>query len=317
MIDDLKFVQGAVAKKDLAPELTHFQIKDGRITGYNGHIALSSPINLKLDVVPRAVPLIKAIQSCKETVQINLTPKGRLSIKSGPFKAFVECLEEKEFPDLTPKGETIELDGKLIEHFKLLEPFIAEDASRKWARGILLNGYSAFATNNIVLIEVWLGYHFPFAVNIPHSAIKELIRIKQEPTSIQLDESIITFHFSEGRWLKTQVYTTEWPDLTKILDNPAQPVPCGTDFYDNCEQLIPFTDEHDAVYFNGEELSTSKHDEQGARFATENIPTEGAFNLTQLLKLKGVAKTIDFSLYPAPVLFFGDNIRGAIIGQRI
>ena len=135
--------------------------------------------------------------------------------------------------------------------------------------------------------------------------------------NLQLDESNITFHFSEGRWLKTQVYTTEWPDLTKILDNPAQPVPCGTDFYDNCEQLIPFTDEHDAVYFNGEELSTSKHDEQGARFATEDIPVEGAFNLTQLLKLKGVAKTIDFSLYPAPVLFFGDNIRGAIIGQRV
>ena len=43
MIDAVKFVQGAVAKKDYVAELTHFLIQDNRITGYNGIMGLSSP----------------------------------------------------------------------------------------------------------------------------------------------------------------------------------------------------------------------------------------------------------------------------------
>jgi hypothetical protein len=39
------------------------------------------------------------------------------------------------------------------------------------------------------------------------------------------------------------------------------------------------------------------------------------FNLKQLQKLETVATTIDFSLYPRPCIFYGDLIRGAIMGM--
>jgi len=32
--------------------------------------------------------------------------------------------------------------------------------------------------------------------------------------------------------------------------------------------------------------------------------------------LQGNVKTIDWSLYPAPCMFFGDKLRGAIVGMR-
>ncbi len=44
MLSALKFVKGAVSTKDYVPALTHFQIKGGRVTGYNGKLSLSSPI---------------------------------------------------------------------------------------------------------------------------------------------------------------------------------------------------------------------------------------------------------------------------------
>ena len=224
MLSSLKFVQGSLSRKDLVPELSHFRIKDGFIKGFNGHIGLCSPIDLELDVTPNGSQFVKAIQTCKETIALHVTPKGKLSIKSGKFKALIDCLKNEDFPEILPEGEFIKLDGKLLESLRKLEPFIADDAAKAWARGILFKGESAYATNNVILVETWLGYRFPIEVNIPNSAIQELIRIGEEPTSLQITANKITFHFEGDKWLTTQTYSTEWPDLTRILEQPCKPI---------------------------------------------------------------------------------------------
>ena len=99
MLSSLKFVQGAVAKKDFVPALNHFRIEGGRVKGYNGMIALCGPIDLDLSITPKALEFTKAIQACTDTISLHITPAGRLSIKSGRFKAFVDCLDEA-FPAL-------------------------------------------------------------------------------------------------------------------------------------------------------------------------------------------------------------------------
>ena len=45
MLKALKFVQGAVSKKDLVPALTHFRIENGTVRSYNGMLALCTPIS--------------------------------------------------------------------------------------------------------------------------------------------------------------------------------------------------------------------------------------------------------------------------------
>src|SRR5690606_31461165 len=107
MLDALKFVQGAVARRDFVPALTHFQIRDGYIRGFNGKIALCAPIDLDLDATPKAAPFIKAIEACRDTVELSLTPNGRLAIRSGSFKAYIDCLEGEEFPNVEPEGDEV------------------------------------------------------------------------------------------------------------------------------------------------------------------------------------------------------------------
>ena len=223
MLDALRFVQGAVAKKDFVPALTHFRVDRGTIRGYNGMLGLCCPIDLDLNVSPRAVPFIKAIQTCQDTIQLHVTPAGKLSVKSGKFKALVDCIQE-DFPEVEPEGTSIELNGGLLAALKLLAPMIADDASRPWARGILFRGQSAFATNNIIIAEYWLGYHFPVEINIPRAAVVELLRIKEEPISMQIAENSATFHFSGNRWLRTQTHTTQWPDISpRVRDRRGHP----------------------------------------------------------------------------------------------
>jgi len=316
MLDSLKFVQGAIAKKDYIPALTHFYIGDGFVKGYNGRIALCGPINLDLNVKPLAVPFVRAIQACTKTINLSRSSNGKLYIKSGTFRAFIECTED-EYPDIEPEGELIPITKPITPPLKILEPFIAKDATRPWARGILFRGSSVFATNNIVLMEIWTGYKFPVEVVVPHAAIVELIRIKEEPEAIQVCSNSITFHFRNHRWLKTQLTTDEWPDVSKILDRDSNQLPLPLGFFEACETIKPFVDETERVYLVDGKVATSTEVAAGASVDVAGIVGPACFNFGQLMLLQNIIKTIDLSAYPAACLFFGDKLRGALIGIRV
>lgn len=314
MLDALRFVQGAVAKKDFAPALTHFLIENGRISGYNGRVALSAPIALDITAYPKAVPFVRAIEACRETVVMHMTPTGRLAIKSGNFKAFIECYSE---PPIIPQpdGEAIDAAPELLEGLRLLSPFVAEDASRPWARGVLLDGETAFATNNIILIQYWHGVPVSRPLNVPIESIDELLRVEVTPEKIVIGKNAISFLFSGDRWLRSQLYSTEWPSVVgQILDKAGDPRPWPEGFFDALERLSKLTGPENRIYVSPEGLATSDNPDDGASIALPGCNGSAKFNRQMLSKLEGVATSIDLSVQPAK--FEGNRLRGVISGMR-
>lgn len=318
MLTELKFVQGSVAKKDFMPALTHFVIENGTVRGYNGTIALCSPIPFDIACKPKAEPLVKAINNCSDTIALSVTPAGRLGVKSGKFKTFIECVDG-DTPHVLPSGQRYELDGEaLVVGLKAVAPFIGEDASRVWCNGVLLRGHSMFATNNIILVEYWVGSSLPFEVNIPKPAVRELLRIGEAPTHVQMDDHSVTFHYSAGRWLRTQLLPVEWPDLARVLDtaNPAGMQPVDAELYAGLRVVKPFTDKMGRVLLGERVMRTHTTEGEGAAYDLPEFPHTGVFNVEMLELLEGVAQQVDFSTYPKPCHFYGERLRGAIIGMK-
>lgn len=313
MIDSIRFVQRAVSSKKFNPVLTHFLIRNEQVKGFNGTLGLCGPIECQLDMAPNAAQFIRAINACEDTIALSES-KGRLCVKSGKFRTFVDCVKLDEFPDIQPAGTIIRLVNPILPVLKKLEPFVATDASRAWSCGVLLRGQSAFATNNVALIECWLGYDFPHEVNIPHEAVRELIRIGDEPYALQFCEDRITFLFEEDRWLTTLVYALDWPDVYKVLDLSsnmnAQPI--RPEFFDAVETLLPFTDDMNRIHLHPDHISTGT--EELATTVAVVTPGAGIWNGHVLMALKGVTNTIDLTADKGA--FFGDNIRGMIMAFR-
>jgi DNA polymerase III sliding clamp (beta) subunit (PCNA family) len=184
MLKELKFVQGAVAKKDLLPAMTHFRIEGGTVRSYNGTLAISSPIPLDLDCCPKADEMVKAISRCTDEIMMTITPGGKLSVKSGPLRTLVPLIQG-ETPHVQPAGEPFAFDGEeFLRACKAIEPFIGADASRPFTNGVLLEGQSAFATNNVCLVQYWMSTPFPLRVNVPRAAIREVLRIDRAPQQL-------------------------------------------------------------------------------------------------------------------------------------
>ncbi len=319
MLEELKFVQGAVAKKDLVPSMTHFRIENGTVRSYNGTLALSSPIALDINCTPNAVELVRAISQCDQTVTLNMETNGKLHIVSGRFSAYIDCIDG-ETQHVEPSGEVVNFDGvALLKAIETLMPFVGDDASRPWTNGILFRDHSAFATNNVCLVEYWLGVRSPVVINIPRAALKEMLRIGEPPTYAQMDQNSLTLHYSDGRWIRSQLLVVNWPDMRNILDKECKPQPLDRTLFEAIEKIESFTDAAGRVYLqNGYARTHHENDGRvGASYAVENLTIEGLYQVKMLSLLNGVATHGDFSRYPEPALFFGNNLRGAIIGMRL
>ncbi len=320
MLKELKFVQGAVAKKDFIPAITHFVISKGEVRAFNGTIALSSPLACDIECMPKAIPMVQAIARCEETISLSMTPAGRLSIRSGKFKAFIECVNEST-SHVEPEGTRFEMnpaEGKLLlEGLKKVLPFVGNDASRQWVNGILLRDMSVFATNNVSLIQYFVGVKFPHVVNIPKAAILEMIRIGESPLYGQISETSITFHYADGRWIRSQLYETKWPDLSRILDVISNPEPVPAKLFEGLEVIKPFVNKLGQVFITERGLRTHEVEDEGAAFDLDWAHKDSLFNIEILALLEGVAETADFNLAPNPCMFFGPRWRGALIGMRM
>lgn len=321
MLKELKFVQGAVAAKDYVPELQHFKISGGRVEGFNGMLALSTPIDLDLTAMPKAVSFVKAIERIPDNseVALNMTQAGRLSIKGGKARFFVECWEATHAtPHVAPAGEIHAMPPGILAVMRKLAPFMGIDASRPWACGILFNGQLASATNNIVAIQHWLhDLDFPSPINIPSMAIKEMLRIGQDPVAMQSEERAITFHYANGAWLRTSLLEQEWPvDLARVLDRPCNALPIAPGIYDAVQRLDAFGGKEGRVYLRDGQVSTSLVEGEGAVVEVDELVANGCFHINQIVSLSETATTIDWGLYPSPVIFYGNDLRGAIMGIK-
>lgn len=315
MLKELRFVQGAVARKEFVPAMTHFCIENGTVRSFNGSIALCSPIPFDINCSPKAETLVKAISQCKETITLSMTPANRLRIQSGKFRAFIDTIEGPT-AHVEPEGEEITVDGEiLLKSFKTIFPFVGDDASRPWTNGILLRDQSAFATNNVCLVEYWLGMQLPFTANIPREAIREILRIDEAPTHLQMATNSVTFHYTDGRWIRAQLLELNWPDLRKVLEHECNMQPVDQRIFKGLEALQSFVDNVGRVFIKDGVMRT--HDEQdiGASFEIEDLPVNGLYQIKMLNLLKSVATVADFTRYPEPTLFYGDRLRGAIIGM--
>lgn len=313
LLQALKFVAGAVAKSDYLPALQHVAIGGGFVVSFNGTVALCAPVTLDLAACPRADIFAKAIAACTEPAQLHLTEQG-LTVQSGALRVTVPCTHDT-FPRVFPEGFAFPLGGPLLPAFKALLPFVSTDTTKQWSNGILLRGSAAYATNNAILVEYWLGgTHFQVELNIPLAAVRALVHTNEEPARLQLTEKSATFHFADGRWMRTQLHPTTWPQsLTSLLSHTAAtPLPEG--FFAALAQLAGFAEDGDA-HLSAEGIGTSTDSKLGAHVALAGLTPGPRFSVQQLSKLAELATAIDFADYPQPCRFIGGNARGVILGK--
>ena len=322
LIAALQFV--SIAQKDKGSTFqTHCQIANNQIVAFDGNLSAGHYVEDELTACPQTKVLKEALLKCGQALSITQLDNKRLAIKSDKFSAFVPCFTD-EMPLIVPDLPVAPIDDRLKTGFEVVGLLAKEGAERVVLASILLNANSMIGTNGHIVVEYWHGINLPCGLVLPKSFISAILKTDKTLSQFGFSSSYIdnkiqyhslTFYFSDNSWIKTQLYNEDWPDTEKILGLNSNAWLLPESFFDAINILASLASEN-RFYFFPDVIKTSLDETAGASYEVEGLLGGKTFSAEYLKLLCGFAKCFDFTTYDDKALFFGENIRGAIISCR-
>ena len=309
----LRFVALA-QREDGEPYQTHLILSNGTAISYDGTLAAGAITNEALEACPHTDLLIKALARASGSVAITQTSANKLTIKSDndKFTAHVACLPREIMPTITPDNPIAPINNEFIAGLKQIAGVATENGTHVVTSSILVRRFSMVATDRNIMFEYWHGIDLPtFA--LPKAAAIALVKCGKELQWFGFSQHSVTFYFTDNTWLRSQLYDGVWPDVDRILETPSNPWPVPPSFYDGVRAVAPFN-EQGWVTFKKGKLASDAAEGEGAEYNVAGVPEGPVFNAKYLLMLEPLAKTVDFVALPGKAAFFGDKLRGVMMG---
>lgn len=309
-----------VSEKLGAPYETHVGLRNNWAIAFNGIVAAGSPITEDLTCYPHNLLLIEALSKCDDNFSLTQLDNGRLSIKSGKFKAVVPCLDPDLMQTALPDPQIVGITNKFKEAVEAVGVLANENAQHVITGSVLMNGASVISSNRVMLMEYWHGLDLPPNIPLPKQFVAALVKCKKNLSGFGFSNSSCTFYFEDGCWLRTQLYSDTWPDVSSILNRDANLWTIDQNFFKALEAVAPFSEDGN-IYSDLNLLRSHADEGVGATFECNGIPKGFVYPIKQLQIMKPYARSIDYMASGVHdssycLVFQGDFMRGVISGRQ-
>lgn len=312
LLEAIKFINLAQRKEGESYKL-HCKLQNNFATAFDGVIACGHKIEDSLDAQPRTEVLLKALAKCGNSLSITHVD-NQLAIVSGKFKVFVPCDPNPQIV-IRPDPPCAALDARLAASLAIVGDLPEEGDERTACRSVLIQAGSVVGCRRgHVIIEAWHGIELPPGLCVPVRAIKAILDSKKELTQLGFSASSVTFYFSDGSWIRSQLDEGKWPDYQRMLNlSPKyETVPGG--LFDGLQTLKDFSEDKRIRLKNGS-ISTHSNSGVGASVDCDEISGNATFATAYLEYMKDLATEADF-YHDRGCFFIGERdgikVRGAI-----
>lgn len=307
-----------VSEKLGASYETHIGLRNKWAIAFNGIIAAGSPIEEDIYCYAHTITLIDALSKCEETYSLTQL-EGKLSIKSGKFKALVPCLDPTLMQEALPDPLIAPITNKFREAVEAVGVLASENAQHILTASVLMNGPTVISTNRVMLLEYWHGLDLPPNVPLPKQFVAALVKQKKNLTGFGFSSCSATFWFEDGSWLRTQLYNDEWPDVSRILNREANLWSIDANFFKALDAVEKFSADGN-IYFHNGKINSHPDEGVGASYELAGLPNDVIYPAKQLNIMKPFVKRIDFKAQGIHdssycLVFQGDVCRGVISGR--
>ena len=304
-----------VSRDEGSPQDTHILIKDKTATAFNGTIGAGCIIEEDLTVAPHTKTFLNALMKCGEHYTLTQLD-NKLSIKSGPFKAIIPCIDPTLLCFPTPDANIAPIDDKFKEALSIVEKVKPENGQKIFLVANLLNGPSIIATDGKILVEAWHGLNLPTNIPFPKALIPVILDSKKL-IGFGISQSTVTFYLEDNSFIRSQLYAEAFPDLASILNRPSTPITIPDTFFKGLDAIKEFSI-NGFVYFEDGKLLSRSSEGIGAEFEIPELKKGPVYSIKYLSLIKDIAEKIDFYV-PAErdssmISFVGKGCRGVLMG---
>jgi hypothetical protein len=312
LLEALKFLSVVTKEVGLSNE-THIILANKTASAFNGVLSAGVAIKEELFTCPHNYLMQKALSKCTANFSITQSNQSQLSIKSDKFKAIIPCLDVTLLQTSIPDQPIAEINDSFKEGLSIVGILANENAQSVVAASILMNGNTLIATDRLVIIEYWHGIDLPPGLALPKALIAALGKCQKKLTKFGFSKHSVTFWFEDNSWIKTQLYPSEWPNVSSILDRQSNPLPISPDLWAALDAVADFSP--DGLVHTRDRLLCSHADlNAGASYEAAGLPLGLTLSAKQLSFIRPWVKRIDWNAGNV-ILAYGDNCRAAIAGR--
>jgi len=316
LLKAIKFLK-LCQKKTGTLEQRHSSISGNWACATNEMITMGTKIEEDLVACPHTLKFEEALKKVGEDLSITQVSPVALSVKSGMFKAFVECAEVGQIKISPPDENVAVIDDRIKDAFSILAPIATEGATNAAYASVLLRAGSAVATNGYLLTEVWHGIDLPpVQMALPKQAVSAVVKSGKPLKGFGFSNSSVTFWFEDESFIKTQLFGEQYPSYETLFEcENLNPWPVPDEFFKAVKAIKNFT-EMGMVYFKEGKLASDEVEFEASTYTIEGLPEGMGFNSKYLLMVEKVFDKVHFETVDGSdrALFFGENTRGVVAG---
>lgn len=293
----------------------HCLINNHWIVATDGVLTIGTKIEEDISACPRTNELLRALEKCGAKLSITQLNENFLLVKSGKFKAAIQCVKFEDLPALSIDPSTAKINDEIKTAFSELNWLINDGAQKAWQGALLLQDKSIVSCNGHVLLEYWHGLDLPNNTLIPKAAAIAISKTNKALISFGRSENSATFYFEDDSFLKTQLFNDNYPNYQVMFQKQAQAenIPLPKDFYTAINAVSSFCEDK-FVHFLGNRISSHKENELGADYELDGIPNGFGFNFEYLKNLQPHFSNV-FFLKGFGAFFQNNKVRGALAGM--
>lgn len=310
-----------VMKSEGTVSQTHVTLNNKWCIAFDGIIAIGHPIDEELSSCPQYTPLRSALKKSKDAVSITQNDNGNLSIVSGKLKANVKSAQYHQLMVTMPDICQWPLQDTIRTACKTLEKVLKDDESNLIVSSLLLRHSVAVATDGIIYLEYWHGNPLP-ELTLAKRLVSLLAKLASPIVGFgYTPETSITFYMENGAWIKSQLRSQTWPNMSAISDIQCDALnQVDISVATAIDSVLPHSP--DGVLHFGSGFMRSHPIDQGevgASYSVPELPTGLIFNGAHMVTLARLAKAIQWQVpirghYMAG--FTGDNLRGFLMSRE-
>lgn len=313
LFEALKFVNVAQVN-DGTPLQTHVKISGGWVVAFDGIVSAGSPVPIDLTACPHSKRLTEALGLCGNEFTISQLDESKLCIQTAKFKAFVPCLHVDTLATVPPDAPCAAINDELAVALDAVHMQPHENDKRIIADTLLVRSGSALGTDGVVLLEYWHGIDLPQLI-IPKQFALAICKTKKPLSKLGFSPYSVTVYFDDNSWLRSQLYIEQWPNVDNILNVQTNPFNIPPDFFEGLRHVIHACNDT-SVLFSHNRLHSHESEVVGASYIVDGLPAGPCFSARRLLELEHFMKQVDFTSDRNVARFFGNNVRGAIVGMK-
>lgn len=318
MKNELLWVKDALATKDIVSALTYYRVENNTIRATNGRLTACHPFPDRQSYVVEGrtfEALLGRMPSPPLAAEIGETT---ITFRSGRLRGSIAMLDSSLWNCPVPGDSWRGIPDGLLDGLRELRPFLSDNASQIWATAIYAGPEGLFATNNVMMASSPVPVEVP--VLIPGWLVDFILYRKEGLVEWQITDQYVAFRWENGAWAHSLLIDAEFPieradTLIQEMVEPDEEIhPDWREAFGNVSALS----EEEIRLYPDRMTGGRKHlevvEEVGTKPPTGGQPFS-CFHPKFIAIMLTCATHWAPWIWPAPVPFKGERVRGILVGR--